>query len=67
MISVRNWSQFLWSGGYEEMIKNSMKKFVILLLMVILLLQGCADKDAETKAVTGSTVETAEEEHSEGN
>lgn len=66
MISVRNWSQFLWSGGYEEMIKNSMKKFVILLLMVILLLQGCADKDAETKAVTGSTVETAEEEHSEG-
>lgn len=54
------------SGGYEEMIKNSMKKWIIPILAAVLLLQGCADKEAESKAVTGSTVEAAEEEHSEG-
>lgn len=54
------------SGGYEEMIKNSMKKWIIPILAAVLLLQGCADKEAKSKAVTGSTVEAAEEEHSEG-
>lgn len=47
------------------MIKNSMKKWIIPILAAVLLLQGCADKEAKSKAVTGSTVEAAEEEHSE--
>ena len=48
------------------MIKNSKKKYIIPLIAAVLLLQGCTDKEAETKAVTNSTVETAEEERSEG-
>lgn len=43
-----------------------MKKFIVPFLAVVLLLQGCADKGAETSAKVGSTVEAAEEEHSEG-
>ena len=41
-----------------------MKKWIISLLAVILLLQGCADRDANAKEVT-DTIVKIEEEHSE--
>lgn len=46
--------------------KNHMKKWIVPLVAAVLLLQGCADKESGTKVVAGSTVEAAEEEHSEG-
>jgi len=46
------------------MTKHNMKKFMIPFLAVVMLLQGCAGKEERTKAVSGSTVEAAEE-HSE--
>ncbi|MDE7204956.1 MAG: ABC transporter substrate-binding protein [Lachnospiraceae bacterium] len=48
------------------MIKYNVKKLIFPFLMAVMLLQGCADKDPAAKAVTGSTVEAAEEQHSEG-
>lgn len=55
------------SGGYEEMAKNYMKKWIFPFLAAILLLQGCADTGAtKTEAVTGNVVEATVEEHSEG-
>lgn len=47
------------------MIKFNMKK-MIPFLAVILLLQGCADKDAETAGMAPGVAETAVEESSEG-
>lgn len=43
-----------------------MKKFMLPFLMAVLLLQGCADKDAGAGVQTAGTVESSEEEHSEG-
>ncbi|MDE7274443.1 MAG: ABC transporter substrate-binding protein [Lachnospiraceae bacterium] len=43
-----------------------LKKFLFPFLMAVLLLQGCADKDAGTSAQTAGTVEVSEEEYSEG-
>ncbi len=48
------------------MIKYNVKELILPFLMAVLLLQGCADKDPAAKAATGSTVEAAEEQHSEG-
>ena len=48
------------------MANKNMKKWIIPLVAAVLLLQGCADKESETKAVGGSTVETVEEESSQG-
>ncbi|MDE5699178.1 MAG: ABC transporter substrate-binding protein, partial [Lachnospiraceae bacterium] len=43
-----------------------MKKLIIPLLAAVMLLQGCSGKETASGAVTGSTVETTVEEHSEG-
>ncbi len=43
-----------------------MKKFMLPFLMAVLLLQGCADKGAGAGVQTAGTVESSEEEHSEG-
>ncbi len=48
------------------MTEKNMKKLIISILAAVMLLQGCSGKETASGAVTGSTVETTGEEHSEG-
>ena len=43
-----------------------MKKCILPLLMAVWMLQGCADRETQTAAVSESSIAAIEEEHSEG-